>query len=244
MTDKQYYACVGEAVNSTDCDAYTSDMALSTIWGDAPDAPIPPERLEALRGIYTAAHRTVREIIAAAGMTQAAFAEHLCIPRRTVEDWCCGRRECLPYIRLMMQEVLGLYTPPNKMEDREFLALFDDYRSIYCTEDEIENQLLTGSLPKDTEIYDMQAAMTAIEEVFCANKNAILALPSNDTCGAAGVISLHAEVEISGKNVGISADVWKSGDDDSFTLYARMDFSIIRDYSFPAWVTDPDVDPY
>lgn len=114
MTNSQFNFCVRECATYTDCDAYTSDMALSTIWGDAPDAPIPPERLEALRGIYTAAHRTVREIIAAADMTQAAFAEHLCIPRRTVEDWCTGRRECLPYIRLMMQQCLGLYTPPNR----------------------------------------------------------------------------------------------------------------------------------
>lgn len=119
MTNKEYLACLQAALKCPDCDTYTSDMALSTIWGDAPDAPIPPERLEALASIYTAAHRTVREIIAAAGMTQAAFSERLCIPRRTVGDWCTGRRECLPYIRLMMQQCLGLYTPPNRTAKKE-----------------------------------------------------------------------------------------------------------------------------
>lgn len=108
MNDKQYYFCVAEVSNYPDVDAYISDIALSTIWDDAPDSPIPPERLDQLRTIYTAAARTMREIVSAAGMTQAAFAEHFCIPRRTVEDWCRGVRECPLYTRLMMQRILGL----------------------------------------------------------------------------------------------------------------------------------------
>lgn len=125
------------------------------------------------------------------------------------------------------------------MTDKEFLALFDDYRSTYCTENEIETQLLTGSLPEDTDIYDMNAAMNAIEEAFCANKEAILALPSNDVCEFAGTISLSATVEISEQDVIISADVWKSGDEDSFTLYTSIGFKKDK-LIFPAWVTGDD----
>lgn len=114
MTDKQYYFCVAAVSNYSDVDAYISDIALSTIWDDAPDSPIPPERPERLRAIYTAATRTMRETVSAAGMTQAAFAEHFCIPRRTVEDWCRGARECPLYTRLLMQQCLGLFDPPVK----------------------------------------------------------------------------------------------------------------------------------
>lgn len=112
MTYKQYNFCVAEAANYDDLDAYISDVALSTIWDDTPDAPIPPERLENLRSIYTAATRTVREVVAAAGMTQAAVTVRLCIPRRTLQDWCRGVRECPLYTRLMMQQCLGLFVPP------------------------------------------------------------------------------------------------------------------------------------
>lgn len=114
MTYKQYNFCVAEAANYDNVDAYISDVALSTIWDDAPDAPIPPERLENLRNIYTAATRTVREVVAAVGMTQAAFAEHFCIPRRTVEDWCRGITKCPLYTRLLIQQCIGLFTPPLK----------------------------------------------------------------------------------------------------------------------------------
>lgn len=114
MTAKQYYFCVTEAANYKDIDAYVSDLALSTIWDGAPDAPIPPERLDQLRTIYAAASCTVREIVAAVGMTQAAFAERFCVPRRTVEDWCRGITKCPMYTRLLIQQSLGLFTPPIK----------------------------------------------------------------------------------------------------------------------------------
>ena len=112
MTRKQYNFCVTEAANYSSSGAYVSGIIRASIWGDAPDAPIPPERLDQLRAIYTAATCTVREIIAAAGMTQAAFAEAFCIPLRTVENWCTGRRECPLYTRLMIQQCMGMFVPP------------------------------------------------------------------------------------------------------------------------------------
>lgn len=112
MNNSQYYTCVSHCADYTDPDAYVSDLALSSIWGDAPDADIPADRLEALRGIYTAATRPVRQIVAATGLSQAAFAERLCIPLRTVEAWCRGIRESPVYVRLLIQQALGLYTPP------------------------------------------------------------------------------------------------------------------------------------
>ncbi len=112
MTNKQFSACVSACANYSDPGAYISDMALSSIWGDAPDADIPADRLDALRGIYAAATRPVRQIVAATGLSQASFAERLCIPLRTVEAWCRGIRESPVYVRLLIQQALGLYAPP------------------------------------------------------------------------------------------------------------------------------------
>lgn len=107
MTDKQFTLCAQEAQNYNDRDAYASDMAMSSMWGDAPDAQIPTERLIKLGEIYDAVHRSVPEIASAACLSNRKLAERFCIPYRTVENWCGGQRNCPDYVRLMMQELLG-----------------------------------------------------------------------------------------------------------------------------------------
>ena len=109
MTDKQFMLCVAEVDNYSDRDAYVSDLALSSIWGDAEDAAIPQERIEFLSHLWDACHRSVKDISAAAGMSQRKLAEHFFVPYRTMERWCGGQSECNLYIRLMMQECLGLF---------------------------------------------------------------------------------------------------------------------------------------
>lgn len=111
MISKQYNLCITEAQSYTDRDAYISDMALSSVWGDSPDAQIPQDRLEQLGSIYDAVHRSVKDIAAAAGLSVRAMAIRFCIPQRTVENWYCigkSARDCPLYTRLMMQECLGL----------------------------------------------------------------------------------------------------------------------------------------
>ena len=108
MTNKQFHICVGEATCYSDRDAYISDIALSSIWGDNESNEIPPERIADLGSIWDACHRSVKDIASAAGLSQRKLAERFCIPYRTVEDWCAGKRECNIYIRLMMQECLGI----------------------------------------------------------------------------------------------------------------------------------------
>lgn len=108
MTDKQLMVCIQEAYNYRDRDAYVSDMATSSMWGDAPDAEIPAARIDRLGGIYDAVHRSVPEIAKAAGMPNRKLADRFCIPYRTMENWCGGQRSCPDYVRLMIQECLGL----------------------------------------------------------------------------------------------------------------------------------------
>ena len=107
MTNQQFSFCFAEALNYSEAVAFISDLALSSIWEDAPDTEISEDRLDQLREIWTAAHRTVRDIRAKIGLSQIQFAAHFGIPRRTLEDWE-RTGSCAPYIRLMMQEAIGL----------------------------------------------------------------------------------------------------------------------------------------
>jgi hypothetical protein len=108
MTNTQRTICLREIKHYTDRDAYISDLALSSMWGDAEDAEIPAERVTELGDLWDAFHRPVREIAAAAGLSQRKLAERFCIPYPTMERWCGGRSACPVYTRLMMQEILGL----------------------------------------------------------------------------------------------------------------------------------------
>lgn len=110
MTLMQHRFAVSEAANYTDIDAYISDLSLSSEWGDDETADIPVERIDALRQIWTACRRSVKEIAADAGLSQRKLAERFCIPYRTMENWGSGSRECPLYLRLAMQECLGLTT--------------------------------------------------------------------------------------------------------------------------------------
>lgn len=108
MTNSEIYLCTTEALDYADRDAYISDMALSSVWGDEPDAEIPADRIEQLGHIWDRTHRTFAEIREASGMTYRELAQRFCIPVRTMEDWSAGRRTPPLYTLLMMQEILGL----------------------------------------------------------------------------------------------------------------------------------------
>lgn len=108
MTDKQRSLCISEAQTYTDREAYISDLSLSSIWGDVPEDDIPQDRLAQLGHIYDAVHRSVKDIAAAAGVSQRKLAERFCIPYRTMENWCGGQNTCPLYVRLMMQMCIGL----------------------------------------------------------------------------------------------------------------------------------------
>lgn len=108
MTDKQFMTCVQKAENYSDRDAYISDVALSSMWGDAPEDDIPADRIDTLGMIWDAYHRSVKDIAKDAGLTARKLAERFSIPYRTMENWCSGSRLCSIYTRLMMQECLGL----------------------------------------------------------------------------------------------------------------------------------------
>ena len=92
----------------TDRDAYISDMALSSVWGDAEDEEIPAERLALLGGIWDGTHCTIPELLAPSGPPPPGFAQYFNVPLRTVQHWCLGDRACPPYVATMAAEILAL----------------------------------------------------------------------------------------------------------------------------------------
>lgn len=108
MTDQIFHTVWSNALNTTDRDEFISDWALSSIWGDAPEANIPQERINHLAQIWDAAHMNVKEICKEAKLTQAQFATKFCIPKRTVEDWCRGVSKCPDYTRLLIIKALNM----------------------------------------------------------------------------------------------------------------------------------------
>lgn len=109
MTDKQFYTLWAKALDSAGRSTYISDWFASSIWGDAEGAEIPADRAEELGKLWDAAHMSIRDIREYTALSQAAFAQRFCIPRRSVEDWEAGRRSCPDYLRLLLAQVSGAY---------------------------------------------------------------------------------------------------------------------------------------
>lgn len=109
MTDHQFSAIFTAALNAGDREAFVSDWALSSIWGDPEGGAIPAQRLDELGELWDAAHLSIRDIRARTGLSQAAFAERYLIPKRSVENWEGGQRECPAYLRLMLAQLSGAY---------------------------------------------------------------------------------------------------------------------------------------
>lgn len=49
---------------------------------------------------------TIKEMRALLGITQAAFSEKYNIPKRTIENWESGKRECPQYVHNLLERVV------------------------------------------------------------------------------------------------------------------------------------------
>lgn len=105
MTNHQFYTLWGEAITSPDRDAFVSDAALSSLWGE--DDADPMVHVPELGKLWDAAHTGVKEIRECACMTQAEFAARHLVPLRTLQRWEKG--ECPEHIRLLLLESEGVY---------------------------------------------------------------------------------------------------------------------------------------
>ncbi len=109
MTDKLFYMIFTNALGVADRDAFISDWALSSVWGDAKGAEIPAERLHELGMIWDVAHASFADIVAASGLKLVDFAARFAIPYRTAQNWLAGVNRCPDYTRLLLARAVGLY---------------------------------------------------------------------------------------------------------------------------------------
>ena len=105
MKDKPFYLIYTEALAATDRDAFVSDWALSSIWGDDADEDI-QSRAEEIRKTWDVAHMSVQDLCSRAGIGQSELSRKFCIPLRTVQNWFGGQNRCPQYIILMMARLL------------------------------------------------------------------------------------------------------------------------------------------
>lgn len=84
-----FYVLFGAATKEQDRERYVAEWSSSSIFypGENGTDINADELSDALGNIWDVAHLTVRDIRQHLGLTQAAFAERFCIPRRTVENW-------------------------------------------------------------------------------------------------------------------------------------------------------------
>lgn len=61
-----------------------------------------------LSHLWDVAHLSMRELVDRTGLSQTAFAKRAGIPRRTVQGWCLGERDCPEYVRFLLAEHYGL----------------------------------------------------------------------------------------------------------------------------------------
>lgn len=108
MTIDQYSLCLSEVPNYTSLDSFVSDLTLSSIWGDADNAAVPPQRISDLSALWVAAHRGIKEIASVAGISVRGLSRSFALPVRTAENWAAGKRPFPIYVSMMMQESLGL----------------------------------------------------------------------------------------------------------------------------------------
>lgn len=104
-----FYILFGAAITEQDRNRYIMEWSSSSIFypdSDAPDIGV-DELADALGNIWDVSHLTMRDIRLHLGMTQAAFAERFCMPRRTVEGRESGRTTP-PYELLLMAESAGI----------------------------------------------------------------------------------------------------------------------------------------
>ena len=104
-----FYILFTAATKEQDRDRYISEWSSNSIFYPVENVPdINADDLaDALGNIWDVAHLTVRDIRQHLGLTQAAFAERFCIPRRTAENWEYKGKNPTYYI-LAIAELAGL----------------------------------------------------------------------------------------------------------------------------------------
>ena len=105
-----FYILFTAATKEQDRGRYIAEWSASSIFypGENGTDINAAELAESLGNIWDVAHLTVRDIRRHLGLTQAAFAERFCIPRRTVENWERKGGHIPTYNILALADIAGM----------------------------------------------------------------------------------------------------------------------------------------
>lgn len=109
MNDKLFYMIFTDAKSVADRDAFISDWARSSVWGDAEDSEIPAYRLLEMGMIWDVAHTSFADIVKASGLKLVDFAARYAIPYSTAQKWYYDLSRCPDYARLLLARAVGMY---------------------------------------------------------------------------------------------------------------------------------------
>ena len=116
MDDKDIEYAVKTYQKKSRAEAYRYEDFLADIQAYIRTRPMPYNlydpfslQAEAMR-LWNVLGKTMRDIVAESSLDMAKFARRFCIPYRTLQAWCDGTNPCPIYIKLMIAEILKLYT--------------------------------------------------------------------------------------------------------------------------------------
>ena len=69
------------------------------------------------RNLWRLLEMSMREIVAYSKLDMAKFSRRFCIPYRTLQAWCDGTNPCPIYIKMMLGEILKMYSRVIRYED-------------------------------------------------------------------------------------------------------------------------------
>ena len=60
--------------------------------------------------LWNVLEMSMRDLVEKSNLDMAKFARRFCIPYRTLQAWCDGTNPCPVYIKMMIAEILKMYT--------------------------------------------------------------------------------------------------------------------------------------
>lgn len=116
MDAELFYALWETALHENNYDTYKSNWLEPNNWG-YPDEEYMHHISDVIETVWNVAHMSFRDIYLASGLSQAKLAKRLCMPLRTVENWCSGNRTPADYERLWVARLLGLIDNLDPLEE-------------------------------------------------------------------------------------------------------------------------------
>jgi len=113
LNDKLHHTLWTKAVGAKSFDAYYRDTMKSSAYKELLLLKVNQSQYyDLLKSIYAMAHKSVAELMNDIGIQNSDLSNRLCIPKRTIENWKSGQRECPNYIKYMIVLLFDLpYLP-------------------------------------------------------------------------------------------------------------------------------------